>query len=198
MGSAFRIAKYLWVSFSPSVLNCFWFGSSIPSVRCRLPLFITSILLASFPHQFKLMNFRWCFSDIQFLFFSILLSILVDFKNAFLCMVLIRWELFQVYQLQLVLLLPPCSKLIFRSLEKFKYLSTFCSFFILFFWSAKISKIYQTTAFHSLNNSRSGLLVSIRFLRFLRHINHCRLCISSFFLYVYILENFLFVNTYCR
>ena len=41
--SATKMPKYLYVSFSPSVLILTWFGSSIPSVICRLPLFITSM-----------------------------------------------------------------------------------------------------------------------------------------------------------
>ena len=42
MVSASKMSKYFYVSFSPSVRILSWFGSSIPSVRCRLPLFITS------------------------------------------------------------------------------------------------------------------------------------------------------------
>ena len=37
--SASKIPKYLYVSFSASVLILSWLGSSIPSVRCRLPFF---------------------------------------------------------------------------------------------------------------------------------------------------------------
>ena len=43
MVSATKMFKYLLVYFSPSVLILSWLGSSIPSVRCCLPLFITSI-----------------------------------------------------------------------------------------------------------------------------------------------------------
>ena len=44
-------SKYLWVSFSPNVLNLSWFGSSILSVKCRLPLFITSMAHFSMPNS---------------------------------------------------------------------------------------------------------------------------------------------------
>ena len=40
MESASKIPKYLNVFFSLSVLILSWFGSYIPSDRCRLPLFI--------------------------------------------------------------------------------------------------------------------------------------------------------------
>ena len=48
MVSASKIPKYLYVSFSLGVLIESWFGCSIPSVRCRLPLFI-NILLCQIP-----------------------------------------------------------------------------------------------------------------------------------------------------
>ena len=41
---AFSIPKYLYVSFSQSVLIFSWVGSSIPFVICRFPLFIMGIL----------------------------------------------------------------------------------------------------------------------------------------------------------
>ena len=56
MVSASKMPKYSKVSFSSSVLILSWFGSSIPSVICRLPLFMTS---ASFSHQRLLVNFQW-------------------------------------------------------------------------------------------------------------------------------------------
>ena len=43
MVSASKMPKCLKVSFSPSILILLWFGSSIPSIRWRLPLFITKI-----------------------------------------------------------------------------------------------------------------------------------------------------------
>ena len=43
MVSASSIPKHLWFSFSPSILIFPWFGNSIPSVICRLPLLITQI-----------------------------------------------------------------------------------------------------------------------------------------------------------
>ena len=42
MVSTSNFPKYLYVSFSQSVLNFSWFGSLSPSVMCRLPLFILS------------------------------------------------------------------------------------------------------------------------------------------------------------
>ena len=51
MVSASKIPKYLYVSFSPSVLILSWFGSSIPSDRCHLPLFITSMVHFSMPNS---------------------------------------------------------------------------------------------------------------------------------------------------
>ena len=51
MVSASKMPKYLYVSFSPSVLILSWFGSSIPSVRCRLPLFIASMAHFSMPNS---------------------------------------------------------------------------------------------------------------------------------------------------
>ena len=44
MISTSKMPNYSLVSFSPSVLILSWLGSSIPLVRCLLPLFITSIL----------------------------------------------------------------------------------------------------------------------------------------------------------
>ena len=43
MVSASKMPKYLYVSFYLGVLILSWFGNSIPSVRCRLPLFIISM-----------------------------------------------------------------------------------------------------------------------------------------------------------
>ena len=43
MVSVSKIPKYLYVSYSPSALIFFKFGNSIPSVICRLPLFIISM-----------------------------------------------------------------------------------------------------------------------------------------------------------
>ena len=45
------VPKYLYVSFSPSVLILSWSGCSIPSVICRLPLFITSMSHFSMPNS---------------------------------------------------------------------------------------------------------------------------------------------------
>ena len=51
MVSASKIPKYIYVSFFKSVLILCWFVSSIPSMRCRLPLFITTwkIFLCKIP-----------------------------------------------------------------------------------------------------------------------------------------------------
>ena len=46
-----KMPKYLLVSFSPSVLILSWFGSSILSVRCCLPLFSTSMEHFSMPNS---------------------------------------------------------------------------------------------------------------------------------------------------
>ena len=48
---ASKIPKYLKVSFSSSVLILSWFGSSYPSVICRLPLFMTSMAHFSMPNS---------------------------------------------------------------------------------------------------------------------------------------------------
>ena len=70
--SASKMPKYLYVSFSPSVLIFSWFGSSFPSVRCCLPLFITSmaIFLCRIPSlcpdwirvssSFNFLQIVWC------------------------------------------------------------------------------------------------------------------------------------------
>ena len=50
MVSASKIPLYLCVSFSPSFLILSWFGSSIPSVRWRLPLFSSSLAHFSMPN----------------------------------------------------------------------------------------------------------------------------------------------------
>ena len=49
--SVSKMPKYLYVSFSPSVLILSWFGSSIPSIRCCLLLFITSMTHFSMPNS---------------------------------------------------------------------------------------------------------------------------------------------------
>ena len=46
---ASQMSKYLYVSFSSSVLILSWFGSFIPSVICRVLLFITSMAHFSMP-----------------------------------------------------------------------------------------------------------------------------------------------------
>ena len=51
MVSASKMPKYFYVSFSSSVLILSRFGSSIPPVRCRLPLFITSMAHFSMPNS---------------------------------------------------------------------------------------------------------------------------------------------------
>ena len=51
MVSAPKISKYLYVSFSASVLILSWFGSFIPWVRCRLPLFMTNRVHFSTPNS---------------------------------------------------------------------------------------------------------------------------------------------------
>ena len=43
MVSTFNIHKYLWISFSPSILFLFWFVNFIPSVICHFPLLIMSM-----------------------------------------------------------------------------------------------------------------------------------------------------------
>ena len=51
MVSASKMPKYLYIFFSPSVLILSWLGSSIPSIRYRLPLFITSMVHFSMPNS---------------------------------------------------------------------------------------------------------------------------------------------------
>ena len=70
MVSAASILKYLQVSFSPSVLTLSWFGSSIPSVRCRLLLFITSrcIFLSQIPFLYPDYIFWLCVLKFSILF----------------------------------------------------------------------------------------------------------------------------------
>ena len=48
---ASKMPKYLWVSFSQNILILSWFGNSIQSVRCRLPLFIISLAHFSIPNS---------------------------------------------------------------------------------------------------------------------------------------------------
>ena len=54
MVSASKMPKYLYVSFSLSVLILYWFGSSIHLVRCRSPLFITSIAHFAMPNSIRM------------------------------------------------------------------------------------------------------------------------------------------------
>ena len=51
MVSASNISQYLYVSFSANVLILFRFGSSIPSVTCRLPFLMTSRAHFSVPNS---------------------------------------------------------------------------------------------------------------------------------------------------
>ena len=51
MVSASKMPKQFYVSFSLSVLILSWLGSSIPSVICRLPFFMTSIAHFSMPNS---------------------------------------------------------------------------------------------------------------------------------------------------
>ena len=51
MVPASKMPKYLYVSFYPSVLILSWFGSFVPSVRCRWPLFISSMAHFSMPNS---------------------------------------------------------------------------------------------------------------------------------------------------
>ena len=71
MVSASKITKYLEVSFSSSVLILSWFGSSIPSVTCRFPLFMTSMahfFCAKF-HNYVLTVYSNCvYESFQFSF----------------------------------------------------------------------------------------------------------------------------------
>ena len=57
MVSAYKMPKYLYVSFFPRVLIMSRFGSSIPSVRCNLPRFVTSMghfsMLKSIPTSWR-------------------------------------------------------------------------------------------------------------------------------------------------
>ena len=52
--SASNMPKYLEVWFSPCVLILSWFGSSIPSVRCRLQFFITNMVHFSMPYSYPM------------------------------------------------------------------------------------------------------------------------------------------------
>ena len=54
MVSASKMPTYLYVCFSSSVLLFSWFGSSIPSARCRLPLFITSMAYFPMPNSISM------------------------------------------------------------------------------------------------------------------------------------------------
>ena len=56
MVSASKIPKYSQVSFSSSVLILSWFGRPIPSVRCRLPLFIISMVHFSMPNSIPMFS----------------------------------------------------------------------------------------------------------------------------------------------
>ena len=50
MVSASQMPKYVSVPFSPSILILSWFGCSMPSVRCNLPPFMTSMTHFSPPN----------------------------------------------------------------------------------------------------------------------------------------------------
>ena len=54
MVSSSIIPKYLYVSFSLSVLILSWFGRSIPTIRVRLSLFITSMAYFSMPNSISM------------------------------------------------------------------------------------------------------------------------------------------------
>ena len=60
MVSTSKMPKYLLVSFYPKVLILSWLGNSIPSVRCRLSLFITSMAHFSMPNSFPM---SWLYSN---------------------------------------------------------------------------------------------------------------------------------------
>ena len=86
--TAFNIPKYLYVSFSSNILILSWFRSSIPSVRYRLPLLVTSMAHFSMPKSitiFWLYIFTACFLFFySFLFFANSLMLSQD----------IRWMIF--------------------------------------------------------------------------------------------------------
>ena len=54
IGSVSKIPKYWYVSFSSIILIMSWFGSSIPSVRCRLQFFVTCMAYFSMKNSISM------------------------------------------------------------------------------------------------------------------------------------------------
>ena len=84
MVSASKMPKYLYVSFYPSILILSWSGSSIPSLRCRLPLFITSMTHFSMPYSIPMSCLRVLEFPVLFHFFA----------NSLMSSMYIRWLIF--------------------------------------------------------------------------------------------------------
>ena len=95
MVSASKTPKYLYISFSPNVLILSWFGNSIPSVRCRLLLFITSMAHFSMPNSVPMSRLYILTVVLRF---STSFSF---FANSLMSSMYIRWLIFSCDQLSL-------------------------------------------------------------------------------------------------
>ena len=96
MGSASKMPKYLYICFCPSVLIWSWFGSSIPSVICRLPLFITSMAHFSMPNSIPM---SWLYILTACLRVSSSFSFFFFFAKCLMLSMYIRWLIFSCYLL---------------------------------------------------------------------------------------------------
>ena len=105
MVPASNIPKYLEISFSSSILILSWFGSSIPSVKCRFPLFITSrcIFPWQIPSLWPVYILTACIGVSIFFNFLITvwcrLCIFGDWSFPAICQVCIRLCIFWMYVL---------------------------------------------------------------------------------------------------
>ena len=118
------------------------------------PLLLLLYSFESFSHLYYPIVFQWSLSDNEIpLVFRNILSNLLDLNNAIVWIVslfsdsqvfqslfLILWGFFQVYQFQLVLLIPSCSIGFFSSLARSKYLSHFLLSFNFTLMSARTAK----------------------------------------------------------
>ena len=97
MVSASKMTKHLYVSFSPSVLILSWFGSSIPSIRCHLTLFITSMAHYSTPNSIPMFWLYILTSSIR------VSNSCSSFANSLMSSMYIRWMIFSCDSLSLYL-----------------------------------------------------------------------------------------------
>ena len=94
--SASNMPKYLYVSYFPSVLILSWFGSSIPTVMCRLPLLLLAwyIFLSQIPSLCP-----DCTFSLRVLEFPVLFHFF--FANSLMSSMYIMWLIFSCNLLSL-------------------------------------------------------------------------------------------------